>query len=547
MATLQIPDEVSFSLAESLPGAGENEIVSLDELITQGLIPADLEWQPNLCLKISDNVVLVHVLADREIPEYVVAAADKVRTASNKIKVVILARQLLVETERSKSFVLAQYAAASVAEQCVKARFGLAFEVNSICYLVFPWEFVVPSSCNLDQEETGHIPRWLIDALAASARFSPFMQDCLRSLKARYVPATSRKKLNYEKECDLLIGFAKAIAKGNRKLYFPLGQLDLLREWELRRANPKARDHFFHTFNNFFLGLYILSNVTRDGEELSDVDSFISTKKKSGKLATWEALWVLTCLFHDPGYVAESYWGTFRFSYGFTENEALEEDEIPKAAAEHIRNAWETEFAKPRADLVDLYDRTIRKWVPPSQRKSKHVFDGAMQEVYFDGRSCSHSLVSGLKLIKYCSQSNVPSSHDPDESVKAANIAALSMMFHDPRCRGILLAQGIEPIPFGKLPYATLLMFVDSIQDDRRSIERSRFKQHGVLSHLAIDEANKRVTAEICLPELAVRFWSGRIAEYESVMKWVNHGSDWEFIIDYKSRTRTSVVESPET
>ena len=539
MATWQLPDSVARTLAASFPGGAAAEIVSLDELIEQGLIEVDLEWQPNLCVKIGDDVVLVHALADREIPEYVIAAANKVRGSSEEIKVLILARQLLLETERSKSYLPAQFAASAVAEQCVEERFGLAFEMNGSCFLVFPWEFVVPQSCALAEEETGHIPRWLIDALAVSDSFSKHMQQCLRSLRTEYVRATSRTKVNYEKECELLVAFARSIAEGNRKLHFPLGQLDLLREWELRRANPKARDHFFHTFNNFLLGLHILSKITRDGEELPEVDSFISKGKKSGKLATWEALWVLSCLFHDPGYVAENYWSTFRFSYGFTENEAVEEDEIPETAKKHIRNAWETEFAKPRADLVDLYDRTSKKWVPPSLRKSKNVFDGAMQEAYFDGKACSHSLVSGFKLIKYCSQSNVPSSHNLDQCIKAANIAALSMMFHDPRCRGILVARGIEPIPFEKLPYAALLMFVDSIQDDRRSIARSRFNRHGVLANLDVDGVNKRVVAEICLPELKVRMWPSRIAEYESVMQWINPNSGWKFLIDYKRRIQS--------
>ena len=39
----------------------------------------------------------------------------------------------------------------------------------------------------------------------------------------------------------------------------------------------------------------------------------------------------------------------------------------------------------------------------------------------------------------------------------------------------------VNPIPFQYLPYASTLMFVDAIQDDRRDVSTSRFRQHGEL------------------------------------------------------------------
>lgn len=84
-------------------------------------------------------------------------------------------------------------------------------------------------------------------------------------------------------------------------------------------------------------------------------------------------------------------------------------------------------------------------------------------------------------------------------------------MFHDPRCRELLMESGIAVIPFEKHPYASILMFVDSIQDDRRSIEDCKFRVHGILSKLSVDPAAKRVLAELCLPEVDnVRGWPSR-------------------------------------
>lgn len=59
----------------------------------------------------------------------------------------------------------------------------------------------------------------------------------------------------------------------------------------------------------------------------------------------------------------------------------------------------------------------------PEERKNP--FDSAMEEAYFDGRTSSHSLVSGLKLIKYCSPTKIHSSHNADEAVTASAVAAL--------------------------------------------------------------------------------------------------------------------------
>jgi hypothetical protein len=82
------------------------------------------------------------------------------------------------------------------------------------------------------------------------------------------------------------------------------------------------------------------------------------------------------------------------------------------------------------------------------------------------------------------------------------------------------------------------LMFVDSLQDDRRDIAQPRFPEHGVLSDLRIDVQKKVVTAEVSLPEVekGVFGWPGRIAEYIDVLNWINTTPGVKFVIDYKTR-----------
>ena len=123
-------------------------------------------------------------------------------------------------------------------------------------------------------------------------------------------------------------------------------------------------------------------------------------------------------------------------------------------------------------------------------------------------------------------------------ALTACVIAALCMMFHDPRCRAALQSSGIPPIAYESLPYACVLMYVDSLQDDRRDISVSRFNKHGVLASVTISPTLRKVNAQVCLPEVPVKGWPGRIAEYESVMGWINAKSDTRFTIDYRSRAK---------
>lgn len=301
-----------------------------------------------------------------------------------------------------------------------------------------------------------------------------------------------------------------------------------------------ARDHFFHTFNNLFLGFHILGKLFGGRKIISEVDRFIHNGAAAPKLNPWEILWFLTCLFHDPGYTAEKVWANFRFAFGVTPDSG-DDEEIPEQMKKQIRNQWDSQYAKPRKDLHNLYNRSVRKWRPPTlPHKSADVFDKAIQKAYFDGKQPSHSLISGLKLINACRTQKVPTvaAYSPDTALTACVIAALCMMFHDPKCRSALQAAGIPPIAFESLPYASVLMYVDSLQDDRRDISVSRFAKHGVLTSTDISQEHRRVNAQVCLREVPVKGWPGRIAEYESVMAWINKSSETRFTIDYRSRAK---------
>jgi hypothetical protein len=360
----------------------------------------------------------------------------------------------------------------------------------------------------------------------------------LQAFLKQYRKITSGTPPSDNKESRLLFDLADQIAQGDPRLFFPLDRLHVLKSFESSKANQPARDHFFHTFNNLLLGYILLERLFPRRRNNTTPDRFLSDPQKKAKTKFWESLWALTCLFHDPGYLAESPWNTLAFSLGVP-GDGKEAPPVPDAMQDGLIGAWDTAYLEPRKDLLQLFARTCGQWAPGISGKDLTAkFDPALRKAYFDGERASHSVVSGLSLIQLCS--NDATTHEPEyeklTALTACEIAALNMLFHDKRCRDTLLAAGVPAVPFEQLPYASVLMFVDALQDDRRDIQNNVFRRHGVLNSLQVDTQKQTVTAKVCLRELPVSGWPYRIAEYRSVTQWINEASDTHFEIDHLSQ-----------
>lgn len=529
------------ALLTALSISRKASIVRLKTLIQKKRAPSLLKWAPDVCVRRGRDYLLVHVLVSDEIPVYLAGAITQLNQQRFKrTHVLLLARDVVTETgdDSQRARIPASIVALRVADRALALGCALAVESDEKVYPVFP-ENYQPSPPDECEDETGHIPKWLYGALAETSAFSPYLNRAFKAFAKEYSHATRGVKITNDTEVQLVTDFARRFARGDKRLYFPIGQLTVLLEFEAAKAS-RARDHFFHTFNNLFLGFHILGQLYPDNHSIADIDKFIASDRTT-KLRPWESLWFLTCMFHDPAYIAEKFWGTFRFSYGLPQDEASEDEDIPDSVKQKIRDQWDTKFVVARQDLSSLYYTAVKKWTPPSRWKSQRdAFDNAIQKAYFDGRNTSHSLVSGLRLINLCQSHNVPkaSEYDSELALTACEIAALGMMFHDQRCRATLMAGGIPPIAFEYLPFASLLMFVDALQDDRRDISKSRFRKDGVLKNIKYIARRKAVEALVCLREVTVKGWAPRIAEYESVMSWINAKSQIKFRIDYKTEAR---------
>ena len=505
----------------------------------------DLRFTPEECFRKGSDYFFTHTLASPELPTRLTPVSEAFKTRNNCYLIIIAKTITNITSEGAESNSRVEQisscrVASAVIGPCSKTGMALILEIGDKYSLILTLSSGRAKRRRARPKEFGHIPKWVLDAIQDLPHSSTYFKRCLNTFKSKYAKQTTRK-IAYEDECDLLIEFAKRLNGGDRRLHLPISDLQVLKRWEERDANPKARDHFFHTFNNLFLGFMILGHLI--GNRAGSVpEHYLKRKGVTPELHHWESLWLLTCLFHDPGYVAEHFWATYSFSMGFA-GPLGKAPALPEAIVESTKNAWETHFKEARTDLAALFSNVSRVWRPGTSNLAS-VFDLALRKAYFDGVRCGHSVMSGLFLIAACRnfRAVMHSEHDPELSLAAATIGALGMLFHDPRCRDILSANGVEPIPYEWLPYASVLMFSDAIQDDRRDITTCEFECHGILTGVHIDESSGNVQAVVDLRALPQTWWPYKIEEYEGVMAWINDVSDKKFVIEYESNIGLSQV-----
>jgi hypothetical protein len=535
MPVADLPTDLVGYLTTALLGATPRNIRYLTK---RGLLPERVKfaWNPDLCLVQGECGYLVHAVAPSdepdwspEIPTWVTKPFASIKDSYRKTKLLILVRGSKAGTTWK--------VAGKLAEQCAALGAGLAFEVSQGLCVALPPGFVMPRKPR-SASEGGHVPSWVLDRIILCKGFSPYLAKCFARFERVYRREAVSAAPSYDHEADLLFKFAKEVARGDQRLFLPIDRLHELKEWERRRGPARSRDHFFHTFNNLLLGYLLLGMTLIDRPRSAVPDRYIGGE---AKLAPWEVLWLLTCLLHDRGYIAEKFWSTLSVTHAFTDQ--LPDDQpVPESVARALNDAWETQFREARTDLRDLYEKLTGSWSPGRFKKETgDRFEEALRKAYFDGKRASHSLHSGLDLITTCNSDKTAkrSMYNPKKALAACEIAALSMMFHDQHCRQILREGGILPLAFEDLPFAATLMFVDAIQDDRRDVTKSTFQRRGVLEDLTITMINgiASVRATVCLPLVELQYWPAKIQEYEDVMKWLNTASRARFSIDYKTRS----------
>lgn len=526
MARAALPAPACERLRDMLGAKRPAQIVDFSSL-DRRRFPPEFRFGPELTISVGHRLYLIHELAIGEIPPHVRKAAEQIGSRAN-LNIIALAR--LAPGEDPAVF------GSAVISDCAGLGIGLFLESPNGVVAVLPPRFRLPRRREAPENEFGHIPSWLLERIERSQTFSVYMTRSFSRFIMRYRNATRRSAPAASIESRLLHRLAEAIADGDKRLFFPHHLLHTLEGYEEGGADTGSRDHFFHTFINLFTGFVLLGELFEDRRDTAHPDRFLRDNKGIAKSKIWETLWSLTCLFHDPGYMGQNLWSTLHSVFGVPFN-AREAPEMPEAMTDMIARIWE-QYGVARSDLLGLFKRTCGYWQPEScgPDVTDH-FDPALRSAYFGEAGPNHSIISALGLIQRCRNytSYRGKKYDPNMALRACEIAGLSMLFHDQRCRMKLEAAGLLPVAFEELPYASTLMFVDALQDERRDVESGSFPRQGLLDSLTVDPAQRLVTASIDIRRTPATRWPFLISEYENVTSWINRDSDTRFIIDYRS------------
>lgn len=308
------------------------------------------------------------------------------------------------------------------------------------------------------------VPRSLLSELSNHTSIGNHLRRQLAKLTQSYASLARRRANNDDDEHRHLDTFGRWMLK-NIGFWSATCEVPAM----IRRLEQGgwggSRDHFFHSFQNFFFGLYVVSKLSE-----SFVESQTVTK------LNWVVdpfhVWFLTALWHDVGYGIQSFQNVTEDVWGL--GSAEEVDTIARSqflSRSDIQEALRV-ISSLMARLLAPGD-AVSSWMPPTNTSrlgpmQRRLLESLKDDVSGDGHGAASALRLYADLIPKVNRMTSPRR---DQIHQTILLACASMPFHDWRFRACVRQnRGSCEIPVEAMPFAGMLAFVDSIQDDRRNI-----------------------------------------------------------------------------
>ncbi len=226
------------------------------------------------------------------------------------------------------------------------------------------------------------------------------------------------------------------------------------------------RDHFFHSFQNYFFGLLAVLKLP----------AYFNTYRDLAKVhfnVDPLDVWLLTAIWHDVGYGIEKINTVIEDVMGEIGSDA---DLGGQARAEFLKASIVQEGLRSVSSLMcRLLDcRSARTaWMPPGAKNRRSPRENQIEMALRNNvTDRSHGAASALRL--YAEYMPIVKKMGPENQKVLHQIillACCSAPFHDWHFRQCVRERcGACSIPTDAMPFAGLLAFVDSIQDDRRDL-----------------------------------------------------------------------------
>lgn len=454
------PDEIRTAISSSLEilGTPVEESTSLfdDPRFSQ------VAWSPTYVWRVDDKIWAIELYRGDIVPEHTVQEMIKMRG---------------IEPAVQPAFFIPE---------------GQGFDhliricsANSIALIAKPadeYEAEVPQSA-IQPVAVVRVQEWILQGLTNLPNIQPAFRGVLRHFRRRFLSAVAAGA-NDDVQQSLIRECIVNLIRRNDRLTGGVAPLEFLRFLE-QNLPGKGRDHFFHTFNLLLIGCIVIDRA---------YEAFHRYRQLCCLPNDWsiEYTWLLTVLFHDVGYPIQRYGDTIELVLGVT---ALTPDEIIAG----LRRAWDLPtFRSARAQLVALYEYLTQPsitnaWSVDPFPQEAHRLDLAFEGAFL---SKAHGLASCMRMLADFYKS-VPASFAHHQYLtRHVFVAGLSIPFHDWPVRQSLRENGIGNISTSRFPFAALLMFLDSIQEDRRGM----VQEPDILIGVNVNGTN--VSAELDLEKL---------------------------------------------
>lgn len=424
----------------------------------------DVGWRPDHLYRANNHLWAVDRLIGEDLPEFIIESMIA-RMTEARGRCPQLIPCFLVSPDSEYGDILDNCAAEDVA---VIALVGNRFDFIPLCDLPSPQAVAAPAY---------HLPLRLVERVMQLENVDKRFAASLKDFGVEYVElAKSGRFAQVEDslEEELLRRHFRGVLAVDDRFTVPFELLEVLKRFETEFAPRRARDHFFHAFHTFLLGCLVLDQAYPHFTEFA-------TRVMGQDYLSIEFTWLLTALFHDIGYPLELGCRLQRQQLGASREEAGGPSSDASNGDRVVRTQfWASgEWTVARLRLVDLWEYLHAEkpggpWLAQSvdiERMPDHPLDRAL----LDGllRERCHGVVSCMRLVTEL-QRRVRQRAAKDERdllLQHVFIAGLSIPFHHSAFRQVLIGYDILQLRTDIFPFAALLAFVDSIQDDRRALE----------------------------------------------------------------------------
>ena len=352
------------------------------------------------------------------------------------------------------------------------------------------------------------IPQDLLAELADSTGFPRPMRTTIGRLR-RTCQQMPHGNARDEAERTALMKFMKSMLRQMGFRTTGNNTPEMIRQLEIAGWGGN-RDHFFHSFQNFFFGLFAVNRLS---------PHFIRYRETA--MLDWHLdsyhVWLLVALWHDVG-------------YGISHLEDIHDEVMGSNLGEVSAETTRVEFLRSSIiqeallQICALIARLLKpegmrtgymipvRW-PQRNRLVSAIRTAFEESVMHHG----HGAASALRLYSDFVPSVSRLGTRRDLLTQVILLACASLPFHDVNFRDHLRQSfGEFVLDTAVMPFAALLAFVDSIQDDRRDLEGLK-EEVQFLERVLIQEP-ATVTAEVNMEFLPPQSLLWKVVEARDVL-----------------------------